>query len=155
MYSIDEISRRIRALKAALQTEVLISFKACGNYDIISRLPADCFDGIELASRGELHTMAGHKPKHFYVNTPALTDTLVRAAIGAKASFVVDSPKHLDMIAKLRGKRELQPIHSTPIESPNPAIQPRRAEFTPRSIWHGYGNRLAGNRPSACAEYRH
>lgn len=110
IYSIDEVARRIRALKAVLGTTVLISYKACPNYDIISRLPADCGDGVELASRGELHMFAGHRPRHFYVNTPALTESLVRSALGAKASLVIDAPQQFHLIERMRGKRAVQPV---------------------------------------------
>ncbi|MGP8431862.1 hypothetical protein ACT2FY_00750 [Paraburkholderia fungorum] len=110
IYSVDEVSRRIRALKDALGTPVIISLKACPNHDILSRLPPDCLDGLEVASRGELHRVAGMRLQHFYVNTPALTDGLVRGALGAKASFIVDMPQHLSLIAALRGQREVRPM---------------------------------------------
>jgi diaminopimelate decarboxylase len=110
VYSVSEVARRIRALKEALRTPVVISLKACPNHDILSRLPADCLDGLEVASRGELHMVAGMRLPHFYVNTPALTDTLVRGGLGAKASFIVDMPQHLSMIAGLRGQREVRPL---------------------------------------------
>ena len=110
VYGVDEVTRRIRALKQALGTSVVISFKACPNYDVISRLPADCLDGVELASRGELHMFAGHRPRHFYVNTPALNASLARAAIGAKASFVIDAPHQLRLVAEQRGKRTIGPV---------------------------------------------
>ena len=110
VYSVDEVARRIRALKAALGTSVVISFKACPNYDIVSRLPADCLDGVELASRGELHCFAGHKPRHFYVNTPALDASLARAAIGSQASLMIDAPHQLHLVDKQRGKRTVGPV---------------------------------------------
>lgn len=110
VYSVDEVSRCIRALKAALGTAVLISFKACPLLEIISRLPEDCWDGVELASRGELHMFAGHRPRHFYVNTPSLNESLVRSALGAKASLVIDAPSQLSLIDKVRGSRTIQPI---------------------------------------------
>jgi diaminopimelate decarboxylase len=110
VYSVDEVARRIRALKAALGTGVVLSFKACPSYDIISRLPADCLEGVELASRGELHMFAGHKPRHFYVNTPAMDDSLARTAPGTCASSVVDAPHQLQLIDKHRGKHPLGPV---------------------------------------------
>ena len=110
LYSVEEVCRRIRALKAALGTPVIVSLKACSNHDIVSRLPLDCLDGVEVASRGELHTVAGLHVAHFYVNTPALTEALVRSAIGANASFIVDIPQQLPMIAALRGQRKVRPL---------------------------------------------
>lgn len=110
VYSVDEVARRVRALKAALGTSVVLSFKACPNYDVVSRLPADCFDGVELASRGELHCFAGHKPRHFYVNTPALDASLARAAIGSGASLMIDAPHQLHLVDKQRGKHALRPV---------------------------------------------
>jgi diaminopimelate decarboxylase len=110
LYSVDEVSRRIRALKAVLGTPVIVSLKACPNHDILSRLPVDCLEGVEVASRGELHLVAGLQVAHFYVNTPALTETLVRSALGANASFIVDDPQHLPIIAALRGQRKARPL---------------------------------------------
>ncbi len=110
VYCVDEVARRVRALKAALGTSVVLSYKACPNYDVISRLPADCFDGVELASRGELHMFAGHRPRHFYVNTPALNASLTRAVLGAKASLVIDAPQQLRIIEQQRGKRVVAPV---------------------------------------------
>lgn len=110
VYSVDEVARRVRALKAALGTSVVLSFKACPSYEIVSRLPADCFDGVELASRGELHCFAGHKPHHFYVNTPALDASLARAAMGSGASLMIDAPHQLHLVHKQRGKNNLRPV---------------------------------------------
>ena len=107
VYSASEVARRIKKLKECVGTTVLISFKACPNYDVIFRLPEECFEGVELASRGELHMFAGLRPEHFYVNTPALNESLARSAIGAKASFLIDSPEQLELIGRIRGKREV------------------------------------------------
>lgn len=110
LYHSDAVNARIAGLQAALGTKVIISFKASNQQDLISRLAPEHYDGIEIASRGELHIIAGNKGKHFYINTPALNDQLVRAGIGAGASFIVDMPEHIDMIARLRGRRKLAPI---------------------------------------------
>lgn len=110
VYSAQAAENRILALKEALGTKALISFKASNQQDIVSRLSPEAFDGIEVASRGELHMCAGLQSRHFYVNTPAMTETLARAAIGAKARFIVDAPVHLDLVAKLRGARKIEPI---------------------------------------------
>lgn len=110
LYHSDAVNARIAGLKAALGTKVIISFKASNQQDLISRLEPENYDGIEIASRGELHIVAGNQGKHFYINTPALTEQLVRAGIGAGASFIVDTPAHIDMIARLRGRRALAPV---------------------------------------------
>lgn len=110
VYSAKAAENRILALKEALGTRVLISFKASNQPDIIARLSPEAFDGIEVASRSELHMCAGLQSPRFYVNTPALTETLARGAIGAKARFIVDCPAHLDMIARLRGARQIEPL---------------------------------------------
>jgi diaminopimelate decarboxylase len=110
VYCVAEVERRIRALKTALGGPVIISFKAIANHDVIARLSEDCWDGIELASKGELHRLAGLKARHHYVNTPALSEPLARAAIAAGAAFIVDQPEHLDLLARVRGRRELRPV---------------------------------------------
>lgn len=110
VYSAKAAENRIAALQAALGTKCIISFKASNQQDIVARLSPEAFDGIEVASRGELHMCAGLQSRHFYVNTPALTEPLVRGTIGAKARFIVDCPRHLDMIAKLRGARRVEPL---------------------------------------------
>ncbi len=110
VYCAAAAQRRIRLLKEAMGTKVIISFKASNQQDILARLEPEYFDGIEVASRGELHMNAGLHSRHFYVNTPALTEQLVRATLGAKARFILDTPSHLEMIAKLRGARTVEPI---------------------------------------------
>lgn len=75
VFSADAVRRRIRLLKEALGTKVIISFKASNQQDLLSRLPPEYFDGIEVASRGELHMSAGLQSPHFYVNTPALNES--------------------------------------------------------------------------------
>lgn len=110
VYCAAAAQRRIRLLKEALGTKVIISFKASNQQDILARLEPEYFDGIEVASRGELHMNAGLHSRHFYVNTPALTEQLVRATLGAKARIILDTPSHLEMIARLRGARTVEPI---------------------------------------------
>jgi len=110
IYSVDEVGRRLRALKDALRTTVIVSLKACPVQDIVSRIPSDLWDGVEVASRGELHMLAGLRSRHLYVNTPALTESLARSALGAQATFIIDSPAHLALIQRLRGRREVQPV---------------------------------------------
>jgi diaminopimelate decarboxylase len=110
VFSADAVRRRIGLLKEALGTKVIISFKASNQQDLLSRLPSEYFDGIEVASRGELHMIAGLQSRHFYVNTPALNESLVRATLGARARFILDTPPHLEMIARLRGARKVEPI---------------------------------------------
>lgn len=110
VYSSGAVTRRIKALQEALGTKVIVSFKASNQQDLMSRLPPEQFDGVEVASRGELHMVVGQQGRHFYVNTPALTEPLVRAGIGAKARFIIDTPDHLHMITKLRGARDVMPL---------------------------------------------
>ena len=110
VFAAEAVETRILALKEVLGTKCIISFKASNQQDIVSRLSPAAFDGIEVASRGELHMCAGLKSRHFYVNTPALTEALARGTIGAKARFIVDCPRHLDMIVLLRGARTVEPL---------------------------------------------
>ncbi|GAA4222709.1 diaminopimelate decarboxylase [Sagittula marina] len=110
VYNADAVNARITALKAALGTDVIISFKASNQLDLLLRLEPDNYDGIEIASRGELHMIAGKTGPNVFINTPALNDPLVRAGISAGATFIVDTPEHLDMIARLKGKREINPV---------------------------------------------
>ncbi|WP_321818281.1 MULTISPECIES: hypothetical protein [unclassified Paraburkholderia] len=110
VYSAQALAGRITQIKHALGTDIVISCKACPNADLIARLPPDCLDGLELASRGELHTFAGFKPRHLYINTPALTTTLAKAGINARASFIVDTPAQVDLLHGVRGTREVKPI---------------------------------------------
>lgn len=110
IYSAAEAQRRIAMLQKTLGTRVIISYKASNQPDILSRLEPEHFDGVEVASRGELHMVAGLQSRYFYVNTPALTESLVRATLGARARFILDTPSHLELIAKLRGARTVEPI---------------------------------------------
>ena len=59
VYSAAAVNDRIAGLKAALGTDVIISFKASNQLDLLLRLSPENFDGIEIASQGELHMIAG------------------------------------------------------------------------------------------------
>lgn len=110
VYNADAVNARIAGLKDALGTDVIISFKASNQLDLLMRLEPENYDGIEVASRGELHLIAGRKGPDIFINTPALNEQLVRSGISAEATFIVDTPEHLDMIARLKGKRTVHPV---------------------------------------------
>jgi len=110
VYNADAVNARIAGLKKALGTDVIISFKASNQLDLLLRLEPENYDGIEVASRGELHLIAGRKGPDIFINTPALNEQLVRSGISAEASFIVDTPDHMDMIARLKGKRAVNPV---------------------------------------------
>ncbi|MGL6211536.1 MAG: hypothetical protein ACRC14_17075 [Paracoccaceae bacterium] len=110
VYNAEAVNARIAALKAALGTDVIISFKASNQLDLLLRLSPQNFDGIEIASRGELHMIAGKAGAQVFINTPALNETLARAGINTGATFIVDTPDHIDLLARLRGKRGLAPV---------------------------------------------
>ena len=110
VYNADAVNARVAGLKSELGTDVIVSFKASNQLDLLLRLAPENFDGIEVASRGELHLIAGRNGPNVFVNTPAMDEQLVRAGISAQASFIVDTPDHLDMIARLKGKRTVNPV---------------------------------------------
>jgi diaminopimelate decarboxylase len=109
VYSVTDVQRNYEALKAALGTQLIYSFKANSNLDLIVRCGHLFTDGIELASQGELNLLAtGDAPR--YINNPSADKNFYRAAIASKAHIIIDHPAQIEMLAEFIGKRPIQPL---------------------------------------------
>jgi diaminopimelate decarboxylase len=99
------------ALKAALGTQLMVSFKANPNVDLFVRCSHAFQDGIELASQGELSLVNGRTPAPKFVNTPALDTPLLQAAASARATLVFDNPHQVELgLAALERGFTLKPV---------------------------------------------
>jgi diaminopimelate decarboxylase len=111
LFDADVVARRYRALRQALQTQLIVSFKANSSIDLLSRTAASFVDGIELASIGELSSVVGRTVAQKYVNNPAMPDEFMRAAAVSGCTFIVDSVQQAKRLAGLPvGKRPFRAI---------------------------------------------
>lgn len=109
IYSVSDVQRNYEDLKAALGTQLIYSFKANSNLDLIVRCGHIFTDGIELASQGELNLLAtGEAPR--YINNPSADKNFFRAAIASKARIIIDHPDQVEILAEFVGKRPIQPL---------------------------------------------
>lgn len=92
-------------LKAALDTQLVVSLKANPVVDLLVRSVHAFTDGIEIASAGELNLTVGRIGVPRYVNTPALDDNLAESAIACRATIVADSPMQVETILAAAKRR--------------------------------------------------
>ncbi|ASP37672.1 amino acid decarboxylase [Bacterioplanes sanyensis] len=109
VYSVSAVERNFKALKQALGTQLIYSFKANSNLELMVRCGHIFTDGIELASQGELGLMAtGKAPR--YINNPSADKNFLRAAIASKAQIIIDHPAQLEVMKDFVGKRPIAPL---------------------------------------------
>ena len=109
VYSVSQFERNYRELKAVLGTQLIYSMKSNSCLDLIVRCGHVFEDGIEIASIGELNSLAsGDGPR--YINNPSADRNFIRAAIASKCTLVVDNLAQLSLIAEFVGKRPIKPI---------------------------------------------
>lgn len=90
-----------RTLRAALGTPLLVSLKANSHPSLLERCAQEFRDGSEIASVGELDLALRHLPQAKYVTSPALDETLILAASACKATIVLDSYAHANLLLRL------------------------------------------------------
>lgn len=90
---------RYEALRAALGTRLVVSFKANNLVDLLVRCGHRFTDGIELASIGELGVVTGRLAQRRFVNNPAMDDDFMRAAIVSGCDFIVDGVEQARRLA--------------------------------------------------------
>lgn len=88
----------LRELRRQLGTPVVVSVKASPVLDLLVRCNQEFIDGIEIASMGELNLTIGRMSVPRFVNTPAMDETLIAAALACKATLVVDNPYQLKLV---------------------------------------------------------
>lgn len=101
--------QRYRALRQALGTRLVVSFKANNLADLLIRCGHAFTDGVELASIGELGIVTGRIAQQRYVNNPAMDHGFMRAALISGCAFIIDSVEQARMLAALdMGQRKPQ-----------------------------------------------
>ncbi len=85
------VIRRFEALRQALGTRLVVSFKANNLVDLVVRCGHSFVDGIELASIGELGVVTGRIAQRRYVNNPSMDAAFMRAALISGCDFIIDS----------------------------------------------------------------
>jgi diaminopimelate decarboxylase len=109
VYSVSQFERNYQELKEALGTQLIYSMKSNSCLDLIVRCGHVFEDGIEIASIGELNSLAsGDGPR--YINNPSADRNFIRAAIASKCTLVVDNLAQLALVAQFVGKRPIKPI---------------------------------------------
>lgn len=97
---------RYGALREALGTRLVVSFKANSLADLLVRCGHAFVDGVELASIGELGVVTGRIAQQRYVNNPAMDEAFMRAAMISGCDFIVDSVEQARLLARMdMGKR--------------------------------------------------
>ena len=109
VYSVSSVIENYQRLKKALGTKLVFSFKANSNLDLVVRCGHIFEDGIEIASLGELNSLAsGDAPR--YINNPSADKNFIRAAIASKATLIIDNLDQLELISEFVDKRPIQPV---------------------------------------------
>ncbi|WOB47930.1 hypothetical protein NYR97_11560 [Xanthomonas hydrangeae] len=93
--------RRYTALRDALGTRLVVSFKANSLVDLLVRCGHAFVDGVELASIGELGVVTGRIAQHRYVNNPAMDTDFMRAALISGCDFIIDSVEQARTLAAM------------------------------------------------------
>jgi len=102
---------RYRALRKALGTRLVVSFKANNLADLLVRCGHAFTDGVELASIGELGIVTGRIAQQRYVNNPAMDEGFMRAALISGCDFIIDSVEQARMLAAMdMGQRRPQTL---------------------------------------------
>lgn len=108
--SVDIAAQDYATLSEAFGTPLIIRLSDCPLTDMLSRLPDTARFGVVTRSRAEMNMTVAWATEHAYIDAPALDTPLARAGLGAKHRFFVEYPEQIDMLAKLRGRREVQPV---------------------------------------------
>ncbi|WP_246128524.1 PLP-dependent decarboxylase [Pleionea sediminis] len=109
LYSVSGVEKNFLTLKNLLGTNLVYSLKANHCVDLLVRCGHLFTDGIEVASVGELNLIAGGDGVKF-INNPSMDKQTMRAAIGSKATIIIDNEQQLDMLGEFIGKRPLNPV---------------------------------------------
>ena len=109
IYSVSQFQRNYHELKEVLGTPLIYSMKSNSCLDLIVRCGHVFEDGIEIASIGELNSLAsGDGPR--FINNPSADKNFIRAAIASKCTVVVDNLAQLALVAEFVGKRPIKPV---------------------------------------------
>jgi diaminopimelate decarboxylase len=102
VYDIATLTATMEWFESALGAPPIVSLKANPNTDLLLRIQ-HLQDGVEVASLDELNSVA--KSGRIFINTPAMDRNLMRAGIGAKATFIVDDISQINDLDELLGAR--------------------------------------------------
>lgn len=109
VYDVETIQRNYDDLRAALGTGLVVSMKANSQIDLLLRLGANA-TGIEAASLAELNMLIKTTGAKLFINNPHMDRNLIRAGLGAKGHFIVDSLAQLRAIHEHGANRSIEPV---------------------------------------------
>jgi len=110
VFSAEAMNGNMRKLSAALGTPIIFSVSACPSGDILMRGAEDVRFGVRCASKTEMGMVVGWRTDYAFVTLPSMDEQAMRAVLGAKFRMIVDSSHQIEMLASLRGKREVAPL---------------------------------------------
>ncbi len=109
-YSLKIIFERTRALVKNLGTPVVIELSSCPLQEILSRLPKDIRLPVSAVSKDELIIMIGSKNDANYFRSPHVPRSTMRSILGAGVSLIAESPRQIDSLISLRGRRNVRSV---------------------------------------------
>lgn len=140
VYDIDTILERVQLFYARLGTSLVMSLKANPCLDMVLRVH-HTETPIEVASLRELNI--ANRCSRIYVNTPAMDRNLIAAALGARATIILDSLAQLDDVAAMAGTRSVKPLMLRLNACVLERYQPLPASFRPDQFGMDWATALA------------
>lgn len=110
IFDSDVLINNFKQLKEKLSTSLIISVKANPCAELLLRSSHITTDGYEVASLQELNIVAGKANGVKYINNPSMSMSLLRAAIGGKATIIIDNLHQIDLLKNLKGNRDISPL---------------------------------------------
>lgn len=110
VYNIGTAARNYLDLRKQLGTGLILSVKANPNMDVHIHLSHIATDGYELASLAELNGQPKTMGAPLFINNPSMDRNLIRAGLGAKAHFIIDSIDQIRAILPLAEHRPVMPL---------------------------------------------
>lgn len=99
-----------KQLKQKLGTALILSVKANPCAELLLRSSHITTDGCEVASLQELNLVAGRASGVKYVNNLSMSINLLRAAIGAKATIIIDNLHQVELLKNLKGNYDISAL---------------------------------------------
>jgi diaminopimelate decarboxylase len=111
VYSAEVAKQNYVDLRDQLGTKLVLSAKANSNPELLSLILGVLEDGgIEVASYRELNTVAGMVGIERYLNSPASSENLMRSAVSAGATIILDNPAQVEVAVMLSKSMPLKPV---------------------------------------------
>ncbi|MFE8073098.1 PLP-dependent decarboxylase [Marinobacteraceae bacterium S3BR75-40.1] len=110
LYSPEKAMANFSRLRDQLGTGLIVSVKANSTPDILLRCAHVMKDGNEVASAQELNKVAGAPGVEKFLNNPSANGELLRYAIAAKATLIIDHPSQLERAITAAQGRSIKPV---------------------------------------------